>query len=186
MPVLIFLLLDHLDPVVGDAHGQAVVEAHAAILELRGDSRHTAHLLGDGYRLRVNLMDKYVGKCEVDKSVGILTAVVVVAIAAECLAETMVVVEHGGDAVEAETVELVLVEPEFAVGEQEVEHAVLAVVEAERIPCRVLAARVTVEVEVIAAVEASQSLKLVLDRMGMHYVHDDGDSHLVGIVDELF
>ncbi len=39
-------------------------------------------------------------------------------------------VEHGGDAVEAETVEIVFLKPELAVGEQEMEHGVLAIIEA--------------------------------------------------------
>ncbi len=185
MPVLVFLLLDHLDPVVGDAHCETVVESHAAVLELSGESGHAAHLLGDGYGLGVHLVYEQVGERQVYQRVSVLVAVVVVVVRSERLTESVVVVEHRGDAVESEAVEFVLLEPELAVGEQEVKHAVLAVVEAERIPCRVLAARVAVEVEVVAAVEAAEALDFVLDGVRVHDVHDHGDAHRVRLVDEL-
>ena len=96
----------------------------------------------------------------------------------------MVVVEHRGDAVEAEPVEVELVEPVFAVGEQEVNHFVLAVVEAERVPRRVLPPVVAVEILVVGAVEAAQTLDLVLHGVRVHDVHDDGDAAPVSVVDE--
>lgn len=86
-----------------------------------------------------------VGQCEVGNGVFVLSAVVIVAVTAEGLAQSVVVVEHGGYAVEAEAVEVKLFEPVLAVGEQEVYHFVFAVIEAERVPRGVFAPVVAVE-----------------------------------------
>ena len=76
-------------------------------------------------------------------------------------------------------------EPVFAVAQQEVKHLVLAIVEAERIPCGMLAASVAVEILVVGSVEAAEPLDLVLDGVAVDDVHDDGDSALMGGVDKL-
>ncbi len=187
MPVLVLFLLEGLDPVVGDAHGHAVVKADAAVLERDSQAGHAAHLLGYGDSLRVHLVDKDVGEGQIYDGVLVLAAVVIVGIAAEGLSEAVVVVEHRGDAVEAETVEVVFLKPIFAVRQQEVEHLVLAVVEAERVPCRMLAAAgVGMEILVHGAVEASEAFVFVLDGMAVHDVHDHGDAAAVGVVDESF
>ncbi len=94
VPVFVFLLLEGLDPIVGNTHGHAVVEAYAAVFERYCEAGHAAHLLGNGYCLGLHLMYEQVGKGEVDDGVGVLTAVVVVGIAAESFAEAVVVIEH--------------------------------------------------------------------------------------------
>ena len=130
-------------------------------------------------------MDQEVGEGEICDGRGVLVAVVIVVISSESLSEAVVVVEHGGDAVKAESVEAVFLQPVFAVGEEEVEHLVLSVVEAEGVPGGMFAAAVAVEIEVIASVEASETLGLVLDGVGVDNIHDDGNSEPVGLVDEL-
>ena len=47
-PVFVALFLDNLYPVVGDVHGQSVVEAVATVLEGERQSRHSAHFFGYG------------------------------------------------------------------------------------------------------------------------------------------
>ncbi len=131
VPVLILLLLEGLDPVVGYAHRHAIVEPNAAILESDGQARHAAHLLGDGYRVGIHGVDDLVGQSEVGYRVGVLSAVVIVAISAESLPQAVVVIEHRGHAIKAEPVKLELLQPVFAVGEQEVQHLVFPVVETE-------------------------------------------------------
>ena len=85
MPVLILTLLDHLDPVVGYTHGHAVVETYAAVFKPDRQPRHSAHLLGNRYRLGVDLVDKYVGECQIGQRVRVLVAVVIVSIRTEGL-----------------------------------------------------------------------------------------------------
>ncbi len=136
VPVLVFLFFQCLDPVVGDSHCHAVVEANASVFEWNGESGHAAHLLGNRYGLRIYAVDQQVGEREICDCINILIAVIIIAIAAEVLSESVVVVEHGGDAIEAESVEPVFLEPVFAVGEQEVDHLIFAVVEAQGDPGR--------------------------------------------------
>ena len=117
-------------------------------------------------------MDEFVGQGEVCDGVGVLIAVVVVAIAAEVGSQAVVVVQHRGHAVEAQAVETELLYPVFAVGEQEMEHLGLAVVEQQRVPGGMLAACAGVEVLVVRAVEARQALGLVLDGVAVDDVKD--------------
>ena len=49
--------------------------------------------------------------------------------------EAMVTVEHGGDAVKAETVQMVFLQPEAALREEETADLRFGVVEAAGVPC---------------------------------------------------
>ena len=186
MPVLVFLFLECLDPIVGNTHGHTVIETDTAVLDGYRKTGHSAHFFRDGDGRGVDLMDELVGKGEICDGVDVLVAVVVVGVRAEILTESVVIIEHRSDAVEAEAVEAILLEPVFAVGEQEVEHFVLSVVEAERIPCGVLTPAVAIKIEVVAAVESSKPLDFVFDGVAVDYVHDHGNAELVGAVDERF
>ena len=42
------IVLQHLNPEIGDSHTQTIVEADTAILNLAADTWHTTHILGDG------------------------------------------------------------------------------------------------------------------------------------------
>ena len=47
-PLLVPLLLDPFDPMVGDAHGHTEIEADSTCLEWGRQPGHTAHILGNG------------------------------------------------------------------------------------------------------------------------------------------
>ncbi len=96
----------------------------------------------------------------------------------------MAVIEHGGNAVKAETVKLELLKPIFAVGKQEVDDIVLTIVKAERVPRRMFATAVAIEILVIRAVKASETLDLVFHSVTVHDVHNHRDAELMGTVDE--
>ena len=66
------------------------------------------------------------------------------------------------------------------------QHFVLTVVEAETIPCRVLAATTVMEILIAGTIKFTETLQFVLHRMAMHEVHDDMHSTTVGIIDEGF
>ena len=184
MPVLILFLFQHLDPVVGHTHSHAVVKPDAACLERRSKSRHTAHLLGNGDSLAVHLMDEFVGKGEISDGIGVLTTVVVVAIGAECLPEPVVIIEHRCHTVETKSIKLVLIEPEFAVGQEEMYHFILSIVKTERIPCRMLTTTVAIEILIVASVKASETFHLIFNGMGMNDVHDHGYAHLMSGINQ--
>ena len=111
-------------------------------------------------------------------------SVVVVAIVAECLSEAVTIVEHGCHSVEAESVEVEFVKPVFAVAQQEVYHFILAVVEAQTVPCRVLSAVAGIEVLAGISGEVAETFYLVLHSMAVYDVHYHGNSHFVCRIDE--
>ena len=75
-------------------------------------------------------MNQTVGKGEIADGVVVLMTVEIVLISAECFAKSVAIVKHRCHSVEAETIEMEFVEPVFAVGEQEVDNLVFAIVEA--------------------------------------------------------
>ena len=174
MPVLVLLLLECFDPKIGDIHGHSVVEIVAPVLESGSQAWHTAHLLGDRHRVRVDLVNQPVGEGQVDDRIAILMAVVIVAVVAKGFPEAVAIVKHGGNAIEAESVETILVEPEFAVRKQKMKHLVTPVIEAKRIPSAVLTPFSGVKILVVRSVKASQAFRLILDRVAMHNVHNHG------------
>ncbi len=116
MPVLVFFLLESLDPVIGYAHRHAVVKTDAAILDGYSETRHAAHFFGDGDSVGVYFMDELVGEGKIGDCVCVLSAVIVVVIAVECLSESVAVVEHRGHSVKTETVKTEFLKPILAVG----------------------------------------------------------------------
>jgi hypothetical protein len=94
------------------------------------------------------------------------------------LAARVVEVEHRGDRVDADPVDVVLAQPEQRVGDEEVAHLVAPEVEHQRAPVRVrAAARVGVLVE-RGAVEARER-ELVAREVRRHPVEDHADPVLV-------
>ena len=111
--------------------------------------------------------------------------VVVVAVAAERLAEAVAVIEHRRYAVEAEPVKVELRKPILAVGQEEVDHLVLAVVEAKAVPCGVFAAAAAIKILGGVAGEVAEAFDFVLHSVALHHIHNYGDACLMRLVDEL-
>ena len=68
MPLLVGFLLEQLDPEVGDAHGQPIVEADPAFFERTAQAHHAGDVLGDGDGSGVDLVDQAVGQLQVGDS----------------------------------------------------------------------------------------------------------------------
>ena len=96
----------------------------------------------------------------------------------------MAVIKHRGDTIETKTVEAILIQPVFAVRQQEMQHLVLSVIEAERVPCLMFTPGTGMEILMIRTVETSESLCFIFHGMTMHDVHDHRQPHSMGIVDE--
>lgn len=103
----------------------------------------------------------------------------------EASTDTMVLVHHARHAVEAEAVELVLLDPEAQIAEQEAEDLVVAVVEEAAVPELVPAAAALVEVLVVGAVELVDAIEDVLARVRVHDVEQDGDTHAMRGINQL-
>ena len=88
----------------------------------------------------------------------------------------MVVVEHGGDAIEAKAVELKVFEPVGEVGKEEVAGGRMAVVKEEGVPLFVFAFGAAVEEVAFFAVEFADAFGEVFDGMGMNEVENNGNT----------
>ncbi len=107
-PIFIFLLLDNLDPVVGDIHGHAVVEPIPARLDIERQPGHPAHLFRDGNGVGIHLVNQLVRQREIADCIAILPRVVVIAILGKRFSQPMAQVNHRGHPIESKTVELEL------------------------------------------------------------------------------
>ena len=95
----------------------------------------------------------------------------------------IVEIEHGGDGVHAQAVDVILVDPEKRVGDQEILHFVAPVVEDQRAPIGMRAlARVGVLVE-MRAVENCQAVRVAREMRGRP-IENHAEAFLVAAVDE--
>ena len=83
-------------------------------------------------------MDEFIGQCKITDGIIVLMTIEIVAITTEGLTQSMRIVKHRGDTVKTETIKLEFFKPILTVGEQEVKHVVLAIVETEGVPCGML------------------------------------------------
>ena len=60
IPLIISLVLQELDPHIGDRHGQAVVEAHTTVLGWHAEKGHTRHVLRNCDDVRIQLVQEVV------------------------------------------------------------------------------------------------------------------------------
>ena len=96
----------------------------------------------------------------------------------------VVEVEHRRDRIDAQAIDVVLVQPEQGVGDQEVAHFVAAVVEDHGSPVRMLALTRIFMFEQSRAVEASQPVA-VFGEVGRHPVQDHADAVAMAVVDKV-
>ena len=78
-----------------------------------------------------------------------------------------------------------LCKPVLAVAQQEVDYLVLAVVEAEAVPGRMLMTVARIEILVRIAGKITKAFQLVLHCMRVDDVHDDGNTVLMGSINEI-
>ena len=119
-PVFIAKFLDGLYPIVWDIHRHAIVEAIASIFVFSGKAWHTTYFFGYSDSMRIHFMDEFVGKCQVADGIVIFVTIKVITIAAEGFAQTMTIIEHGGNSIETETIKMEFFQPILTVGKQEV------------------------------------------------------------------
>ena len=164
-------------------HVPLQAEAETAQVGGLGDARVRGGLLGDGDDARYALVGGGVELLEEVHDLEVLPPAVDVRLPLAVLAR-VVQVEHRGDRVDPEPVDVELLQPVERVGDEEVAHLGTAVVEHERAPLRVLApAGVGVLVQGLA-VERGQRPG-VLGEVGRDPVHDHADARLVERVDQV-
>ena len=179
------------DGILGEVH-QGVVhpphvpfepEAQAAQVGGAGDGRPGGGLLGHQHDGGVVAVDHLVELLDEVDGFQVLPAPEAVGDPL-ALAARIVQVEHGGDRIDAQAVDVKLLDPEQRVGEQEVPHLVAAVVEHQGAPVRMLAeARIGMLVQ-SRAVEARQR-PVVLGEVPDDPVDENADAGLVQPVDQV-
>ena len=152
MPFFIPLFLDGFYPEIRNSHGQTVVEPCTALAVGHGDTGQAAHVFGDGDGFGMNSMNQIVGQNQVVQGIFFDVRPEVFFIVIEGSPQAVVLVEHGGDSVEPEAVNIVFGKPVGAGREEKMDHLILAVVETAGIPRRVVPPVSGVKVEIFAAV----------------------------------
>ena len=143
---------------------------------------HAVGLLGDRDHARVIRVERLVELAQKGDGLQVLAAAVLVGDPLP-LPPRVVEIEHRGDRVDPQPVDVELLDPVAGVGNQEVAHLVPSEVEDQGSPVRLLAAaRIVVLVEG-GPVEARQG-PVVAREMGGNPVEDDPDAMLVEVVDE--
>jgi hypothetical protein len=158
------------------------MEAETALVRGLRDPRPGRRLLGDGEAIRVLLAHGAVQRAKELDGLQVLATAEEIGQPFARLA-AVVAVEHRGDGVHAQTVDVELLEPVERVRHQEVAHLVAPKVEDEGAPIGVLSdAGIAVLVEGLP-IEAAQG-EVVAGEVGGDPVENDADARLVAAVHE--
>mmetsp|Transcript_5318 Transcript_5318/g.7197 ORF Transcript_5318/g.7197 Transcript_5318/m.7197 type:complete len:466 (+) Transcript_5318:635-2032(+) len=172
--VVIMPLFHHLHPLVRNGHLQSVVEPDPALRHRPAECWHAAHVLTDGHNVRVERVQHVIGQHQVAHAVYVRVQTKVLrVVACELVLQPVVSVHHGGDAVEPESVKLVLLHPPAQVGEEEAHGLPMGVVEQAGIPHPVVAALPRVKQPGVRPVERVDAVQRVVGRVTVHDVHED-------------
>ncbi len=176
------LVTDVAERVVHPAHVPLVAEAEPAQVGGAGDRRPGRRFLGDGRRPRVLTEHQLVGLPQESDGLEVLVAAVLVGDPVPFLAR-VVEVEHRGDRIDAQSVDMELVEPEQAIGDEKVADLGPAVVVDQGVPVAMEAlARVGMLVEG-GAVEPGEAVRIGR-KVPRHPVDDDADARSMAGVDK--
>jgi hypothetical protein len=128
VPFFVLLVLEDLDPVIRDAHAQAVIKAQSALFYLATGSWHAAHILRNAEAIGFEGVDEVVGQLQISDGIplGSFLEVFVVVIKANSL--TMMEIKHGSYAVKTVAIKVKFLEPVGHVGEEKLLYFPLAIV----------------------------------------------------------
>ncbi len=169
--------------VVHPAHVPLHRETEPALLRRAGDARECGRLLGNGQHAGIVVAHRGVELPQEVDGLEVLAPAVAVGHPFP-LAPAVVEIQHGGDRVDPEPIDMIVLEPEHRVGDQEVAHLVAAVVEDLGAPVHVLAeTRVLVLVQG-RAVEMREAV-VIAREMRRHPVDEHAKPRLVAAVDEV-
>ena len=168
--------------VVHPPHVPLEPEAQAALVDRFGDAGETRGLLGDHGDSGETLVEMAVDVAQEVDGLQVLPTTVLVGHPLT-LRTGVVQVEHRGHGVDAQAIDVELVDPVQGVGDEERLHLVATIVEDVGAPVQVLALTWIGMLVQGRAVETSQC-PVILGEMAGHPVHDDADARLVQLVDE--
>ena len=176
------ILLVVLQRVVHPAHVPLHAEAQAAHVGGARYHRPGGGFLGDGQGVRVIAIHRLVETAQERHGGEVFAAAMFVGDPLALLA-SVVEVKHRGDAVDAQTIDMVLVEPEQRAGHQEGAYFVAAIVEDGAFPFGMEALTRIGMLEQVGAVEIGETM-LVAGKVRRHPVEYHADARLVQVVDQ--
>mmetsp|Transcript_29626 Transcript_29626/g.71148 ORF Transcript_29626/g.71148 Transcript_29626/m.71148 type:complete len:352 (-) Transcript_29626:192-1247(-) len=181
VPLVVRLLLEHLDPQVGQGHRQPIIKTKPALRHRPAQGRHPTHILRHSHRrARAQPVHQVIRQHHVHAALHIRgRAEILVVSPRESSSQPVVVVQHGGDSIEAEAVETVVVDPPPQIREQEAHDLPLPVVKQLRVPSIVVALGPPVGVAVIRPVLLRDPVQGVRGHVRVHQVHQHDDPHAV-------
>lgn len=96
----------------------------------------------------------------------------------------MVDVEHTGDAVEPESIKLVLLHPETKIAQEEPEHFMASIVEQTTVPLVMATLTTLMEVKVISTIKLIDTIRNILRSMAVHHIKQNNQAQAVRSIDE--
>ncbi len=182
IPLLVAGVLEQLDPVIRDPHGEAMGEADPALGIRAAKAGHARHVFCHHDGTRLDLGDQFIGELEIQNCllIGIVAKIIIIGTERPVAVR---MIKHRGDAIEAEAIEAELLQPVADVGEQELLHLLLAVIEAFRVPLRMIPFFPCMKILVAGAVEVVEPLGNVFHRVGVNHIEQHGDLHAMGGID---
>ena len=91
-PLLVTLFLQPFYPVVCYAHSHPEIEAQAARGERGSKSRHSAHVLRDGYRIRIQFLCQHRGQCKIGYGIFVHPCIEIIVITDEIASQYSILV----------------------------------------------------------------------------------------------
>ncbi len=176
------ILLVVLQGVMHPAHVPFHAEAQSSSIGRARDHRPGSRFLGDRQRVGVVAIDRLVERAQEVHGGQVFTAAMFIGNPFAFLA-TVVEVEHRGDSVYAQPVDVVLVEPEQGAGDQERAHFVAAIVEDGAFPLGMESLAWIGMLEQMGAVKVCQAV-LVVGEVRWHPVENHADAGLMQMVDQ--
>src|SRR5271166_5656707 len=168
--------------VMHEAHVPLEAEAEAAGTGRGRNAGPRRRLFGEGHGSRVDSIDEFVEALEKSRRVAVVVGSVGIWEPLPGLAR-IIEVEHRGDGVDAQSIDVIAIEPEEGVCDQESRHFAPAEIIDRRVPIRMKsAARVSVLVQGLA-VEQRKAMHVGW-KMRWNPVENDGKPGGVGFVDE--
>ena len=131
IPLFVGFFFQYPDPVVRCPHGHPVIKTKSTRFQGGRQSGHAAHLFCNRDRVSMNFLYQFISQHQVAYCILILLPVKVHLVTCKIPGQAMIIIKHACDPVETETIETVFFKPVPAVGQQEVEYFVFAVIEAE-------------------------------------------------------
>ena len=112
VPVFIFGVGHQFEPAIRHTLRETVIESDSAMIAGSGQAGHTAHIFGNGHRIRPEFVYQFVCEGQIGDRLRVDRIVKVRAVVREAGAQSVMCIEHAGDAIETESIDPVLVEPE--------------------------------------------------------------------------